>query len=59
MLARTLSIKHHSGIVFQKYDYNVTQAFKRRNWKETDGDDWDVMWAEKEWIHEVMDHIHL
>ncbi|CAK73860.1 unnamed protein product (macronuclear) [Paramecium tetraurelia] len=37
----------------------ILEAFKRRNWKETDGDDWDIMWAEKEWIHEVMDHIHL
>ncbi|CAD8106578.1 unnamed protein product [Paramecium primaurelia] len=37
----------------------ILEAFKRRNWKEVDGDDWDIMWAEKEWIHEVMDHIHL
>ncbi|CAK73016.1 unnamed protein product (macronuclear) [Paramecium tetraurelia] len=37
----------------------ILEAFKRRLWKETEGDDWDIMWAEKEWIHEVLDHTHL
>ncbi|CAK86156.1 unnamed protein product (macronuclear) [Paramecium tetraurelia] len=47
--------KLHIGSIQQL----LNQAFKRRLWKETDGDDWDIMWAEKEWIHEVMDHTHL
>jgi tubulin polyglutamylase TTLL9 len=33
---------------------------KRRTWRETDSDqDWDIIWAEKDWIHEFFDHIHL
>ncbi|CAD8194182.1 unnamed protein product [Paramecium pentaurelia] len=51
---------HFSNIKYKTSFRNcILEAFKRRNWKETDGDDWDIMWAEKEWIHEVMDHIHL
>ena len=37
----------------------IHEALKRRGWKETEGDDWDLFWAEKEWINEVMSHIHL
>ena len=37
----------------------IYEAMKRRGWRETEGDDWDLIWAEKDWIHEVMDHIHL
>jgi hypothetical protein len=37
--------------------YNV---FKSRGWKETDSElDWDIFWADKEWIREVYDHVHL
>ncbi|CAD8067487.1 unnamed protein product [Paramecium sonneborni] len=51
---------HFTNIKYKTSFRNcILEAFKRRNWKETDGDDWDIMWAEKEWIHEVMDHIHL
>jgi tubulin polyglutamylase TTLL9 len=29
---------------------------KKRGWKECEDDtNWDIMWAEKEWIHDVMD----
>ena len=24
-----------------------------RGWRETEGDDWDMHWAERDWIHEV------
>ena len=38
----------------------MLEALKRRTWKETEGEtDWDIYWAEKEWIHEVFDHTHL
>ncbi|CAK93295.1 unnamed protein product (macronuclear) [Paramecium tetraurelia] len=51
---------HYTNIKYKTSFRNcILEAFKRRNWRETDGDDWDIMWAEKEWIHEVMDHIHL
>ena len=45
----------------------MLEALKRRGWKETEQyliidcseTDWDIIWAEKEWIHEVLDKIHL
>ncbi len=41
----------------------VYEALKRRTWKELELDkmenDWDIYWAEKEWIHEVFDNTHL
>ncbi|OMJ67977.1 hypothetical protein SteCoe_34719 [Stentor coeruleus] len=38
----------------------IYEALKRRTWKESEGDmEWDIMWSEKEWIHEVFDHVHL
>ncbi|CAD8151553.1 unnamed protein product [Paramecium octaurelia] len=51
---------HYSNLKFKTSFRNcILEAFKRRLWKETEGDDWDIMWAEKEWIHEVLDHTHL
>lgn len=36
------------------------EALRRRTWKEVDQEtDWDIYWAEKEWIHEVFDNAHL
>ena len=38
----------------------VAEALKRRQWKETDDErDWDIIWIEKESLHEIMDHMHL
>lgn len=38
----------------------IYDAFKARNFKETENEtDWDVFWSDKEWIHDVFDHIHL
>ena len=38
----------------------MLDACKKRGWKETDDEtQWDLFWAEKDWIHEVMDQIHL
>ena len=38
----------------------VYEALRRRTWRETDSEnEWDIIWADKEWIHDVMDHIHL
>ena len=37
--------------------YDVMTA---RGWKETDSDtDWDFHWAEREWVYEVFDTMHL
>ena len=49
-----------SNIKFKTFFKNcILDALKRRGWKETDADDWDIFWAEKEWINEVMSHIHM
>ena len=37
----------------------VYEALLRRGWKETEGDDWDLHWTEREWMSEVFDQIHL
>ncbi|KAH8064057.1 hypothetical protein JL721_8458 [Aureococcus anophagefferens] len=37
----------------------VYDVLKARGWKETEGMDWDFHWAEKEWVTEFMDGIHL
>jgi len=38
----------------------VFDVLKARGFKETDAElDWDLFWCDKEWIHEVFDHIHL
>ena len=52
---------HPSNIRFKTNFKNcIYEALKRRGWKESEGDmEWDIMWSEKEWIHEVFDHVHL
>jgi tubulin polyglutamylase TTLL9 len=52
---------HPSNIRFKTNFKNcIYEALKRRTWKESEGDmEWDIMWSEKEWIHEVFDHVHL
>lgn len=38
----------------------ILEALKRRGWRESEGDqDWDIVWAEKEWINDVLDQMHL
>ena len=37
----------------------VYEALKRRGWRETEGDDWDLHWTEREWMSEVFDQVHL
>ena len=52
---------HPSNIKFRTAFKNcIFEALRRRGWKETDGDlDWDIIWAERDWINEVLDQIHL
>ena len=39
---------------------SILDALKKSVWKECEDEtNWDIYWAEKEWIHEVMDQIHL
>jgi tubulin polyglutamylase TTLL9 len=38
----------------------VLDSLKKRQWKECDEENnWDIYWAEKEWIQDIMDNIHL
>eukprot|EP00942_MAST-04A_sp_MAST-4A-sp1_P008094 g8094.t1 len=38
----------------------VYDVMKKRGWKYTDSDlDWDVHWADREWMFEYFDHVHL
>ena len=33
---------------------------KKRGWKETESEtDWQILWAEREWVYEVFDTMHL
>jgi hypothetical protein len=32
---------------------------KRRQWREAENDEWDLNWAEKEWILDCMDQAHV
>ncbi|CAD8061233.1 unnamed protein product [Paramecium primaurelia] len=60
IISISLQQNYSSNLKFKTSFRNcILEAFKRRLWKETEGDDWDIMWAEKEWIHEVLDHTHL
>ena len=38
----------------------VLDAMLQREWKETESElDWDVIWADRDWIREVFDYVHL
>lgn len=38
----------------------VLTALRNRKWKETDSElEWDIIWAERDWMREVFDHVHL
>ncbi|KAL4462148.1 hypothetical protein ABPG72_010464 [Tetrahymena utriculariae] len=51
---------HPSSIKFKTSFKNcILESMKRRQWKEAEFDDWDLNWAEKEWILDVMDHAHV
>lgn len=46
-----------SNIKFKTlFKNSILDSMKKRGWKECEDDtNWDIMWAEKEWIHDVMD----
>jgi tubulin polyglutamylase TTLL9 len=52
---------HPNSIRFKtNFTNGVFDVMKKRDWKETDSDlEWDIIWADKDWIHDVMDYIHL
>ena len=37
----------------------VYDAMLKRGWRETEGDEWDIHWAERDWINEHFDTMHL
>mmetsp|Transcript_50884 Transcript_50884/g.80700 ORF Transcript_50884/g.80700 Transcript_50884/m.80700 type:complete len:543 (-) Transcript_50884:12-1640(-) len=43
-------------------EYNtIYDVLRSRGWKEhdTDSNDWNIFWADKDWIHDTFDRIHL
>jgi tubulin polyglutamylase TTLL9 len=34
-------------------------ALKRKGYKEVEGDDWDILWVEREVIYDVLNQYHL
>lgn len=39
---------------------SVEEAMINRGWKQTESElDWDIIWAERDWIREVFDYVHL
>eukprot|EP00993_Chasmostoma_nieuportense_P001140 NODE_2046_length_1294_cov_74.487575_g1947_i0.p1 GENE.NODE_2046_length_1294_cov_74.487575_g1947_i0~~NODE_2046_length_1294_cov_74.487575_g1947_i0.p1 ORF type:complete len:427 (+),score=108.29 NODE_2046_length_1294_cov_74.487575_g1947_i0:26-1282(+) len=54
--------RQSSVIKFRTTLYNVIyDVMLSRGWKETEDDDmdWDFHWADKQWMCEVFDHVHL
>ena len=42
------------------FSNTIYDVMTSRSWKETDSEtDWDVHWAEREWVYEVFDTMHL
>lgn len=56
-----LGQKRENPIRFRCSFHNtIYDVLKAHGYKETDSElDWDFFWCDKEWIHEVFDHIHL
>ncbi|EGR30323.1 tubulin-tyrosine ligase family protein, putative [Ichthyophthirius multifiliis] len=51
---------HPSQIKYKTTFKNcILEAMKRRQWRESDGDDWDINWTEKEWVVDIMDQQHI
>jgi len=52
---------HYSGIKFKTSFKNncIYDALKRKGYKEVDGDDWDLLWEERDVIGQVLHHQHL
>ena len=50
-----------SSIKFRSYLHNtVFDVCKSRGWRETDADlDWDLHWADLQWMRDVFDHVRL
>eukprot|EP00994_Dinema_validum_P007437 NODE_611_length_1504_cov_89.870103_g451_i0.p1 GENE.NODE_611_length_1504_cov_89.870103_g451_i0~~NODE_611_length_1504_cov_89.870103_g451_i0.p1 ORF type:complete len:419 (-),score=94.89 NODE_611_length_1504_cov_89.870103_g451_i0:159-1415(-) len=54
-MSRSRNYKFRTTLYNTIYDVMIA-----RGWKETDDDtDWDFHWADKEWMREVFDHVHL
>jgi len=37
-------------------------VFRKRGWKETEVEkdaEWDILWADREWIYDILNHYHL
>ncbi|EGR26940.1 tubulin tyrosine ligase, putative [Ichthyophthirius multifiliis] len=51
---------HPNQIKFKTTFKNcILEALKKRQWRESDGNEWDIIWAEKEWIIDQMDYTQI
>eukprot|EP00347_Sterkiella_histriomuscorum_P006545 403352361 len=51
---------HYSNIKFKTTFRNcVVDSLKKRGWKEVEGEDWDLLWVERDQIYEILNHFHL
>lgn len=37
----------------------IVDALKKRGYKEVEGEDWDILWVERDAIYEILNHFHL
>eukprot|EP00927_Polykrikos_kofoidii_P074892 TRINITY_DN70951_c0_g1_i1.p1 TRINITY_DN70951_c0_g1~~TRINITY_DN70951_c0_g1_i1.p1 ORF type:complete len:510 (-),score=60.31 TRINITY_DN70951_c0_g1_i1:69-1598(-) len=50
---------HGSDSSVQEYN-TIYDVLRSRGWKETDEDkEWSIFWADKDWIHDSLDKMHL
>ncbi len=46
--------RKNAPIKFKTFLRNtILTAMQQRGWKETTGEDWDIYWADREWMAEV------
>jgi len=51
---------HYSQVKFKTSFKNcIPDAFKKRGYREVEGEDWDILWVERDAIYEVLNHFHL
>lgn len=57
---RTFRTRPEAPLKFKtNFRNTIYDVLKARGYKETEGDDWDIHWADREWMSEVFDHLHL
>ena len=51
---------HYSQVKFKTSFRNcILDSFKKRGWREVEGEDWDILWLERDCIYEILNNFHL